>query len=183
MRTLTVAVMLAAGASGQARNVTVCMDKIQDVRVKYATQTASKIFAGIGVAVDWRAGGQCPSDAIQVRISHATPENADHFVLAEARPYEGIHIVVFYERVKSLVEPIDVHRLLAYVLVHEITHIVQGVKRHSAAGIMKARWDRRDDAAMLKMELGFTKYDEDLIDAGLSRGPVRRTAVALIAER
>ena len=59
--------------------------------------------------------------------------------------------------------------MLAYVLVHEITHILQGITRHSATGIMKAHWNADDYFAMRKNALTFTADDEELLDAGLDR--------------
>ncbi len=61
--------------------------------------------------------------------------------LAFARPYEGVHITLFYDRVQAVTEPELTGTVLAHVLVHEITHILQGTCRHSATGVMKARLD------------------------------------------
>ena len=58
-------------------------------------------------------------------------------MLAYALPFEGTHIVVFYDRVEECVRADLFPTLLAYVLVHEITHILQEITRHSATGIMK----------------------------------------------
>jgi hypothetical protein len=33
----------------------------------------------------------------------------------------------------------------AVVLAHEITHVLEGTRRHSSTGIMKARWDNHDN--------------------------------------
>jgi hypothetical protein len=34
--------------------------------------------------------------------------------------------------------------LLCHVIVHEITHVLENIDRHSAEGIMKAHWSDRD---------------------------------------
>jgi hypothetical protein len=34
--------------------------------------------------------------------------------------------------------------LLGYVLAHEIGHVLEGLVRHSGAGVMKASWNRAD---------------------------------------
>jgi len=52
-------------------------------------------------------------------------------------------------------------------MVHEITHILQGEARHSAEGIMKARWTPDDLAAMGVKPLTFTAEDVDLIYQGM----------------
>jgi len=51
---------------------------------------------------------------------------------AFAFPNEGIHITVLYDRlVWSEKMPGFAHVLLAHVLVHEITHLLEGICRHS----------------------------------------------------
>ena len=59
-----------------------------------------------------------------------------------ARPYVGT-IVAFPNRVQE-VNPNGGPSVMAHVLVHEITHVLEGVARHSGTGVMKARWDDRD---------------------------------------
>jgi hypothetical protein len=60
-----------------------------------------------------------------------------------------------------------VPNLLAHVLVHEITHLIQGINRHSDRGVMKARWDEDDYEQMRSRRLAFTEYDIRLIRLGL----------------
>jgi hypothetical protein len=55
------------------------------------------------------------------------------------------------------------------VLAHEITHILQGISRHSASGVMKARWTINDFAGMSIHPLRFEEEDVDLIYEGLAR--------------
>lgn len=68
--------------------------------------------------------------------------------------------------------------LLAHVLVHEITHILQGTCRHSDTGIMKARWTHQDYMEMGQKPLSFTEKDLQLIRTGLAK---RANSVTLIA--
>jgi hypothetical protein len=101
---------------------------------------ASAMFANIGVRIDWRQpGSSCPvgAGAIQVHLSHDSTAliNSNWEALAFARPYART-IVVFIDRV-------ELHRnhtslVMAHVLVHEITHVLEGISRHSSTGIMKA---------------------------------------------
>ena len=63
--------------------------------------------------------------------------------------------------------------VLAHVLAHEITHILQGTCRHSDYGLMKARWDERDFRNMTSQRLLFAKEDIDLIYRGLSARAAR----------
>src|SRR5689334_24555228 len=54
------------------------------------------------------------------------------------RSYEGNHIVIFYDRLQRKVKGTQISSLLAHVLAHEVTHILQGIHRHSDRGLMKA---------------------------------------------
>jgi hypothetical protein len=45
--------------------------------------------------------------------------------------------------------------LLRPLPVHEITHVLEGIDRHSATGIMKDRWDDNDYAEMRRKPLRF----------------------------
>jgi hypothetical protein len=87
----------------------------------------------------------------------------DPKALAHAFPFGQSRIVVFYDRVKALGVP----RLLGYVLVHEITHILQGTNEHTKEGIMKSHWDENDYANMRRERLTFTERDVLMIQNGL----------------
>ena len=85
--------------------------------------------------------------------------------MAYALPYEGTHIVVFYDRVTK--KPGNVSILLGHVIAHEVTHILQGVARHSESGVMKANWTGADYQQMSREPLQFTDHDVLLIHRGL----------------
>ena len=102
-----------------------------------ARAMAGKMFAGIGVTLSWRNSHRCPANAIRITFSQQTPPQQLPGAFAYALPYEGTHIVVFYDRVLSeIAEPRWVPSLLAHVLVHEITHILEGSDHHSATGTL-----------------------------------------------
>ena len=135
-----------------------------------AKAIAVKMFAGIGVTLGWRGSTGCPADAIRITFSEKTPREQLPGAFAYALPYEGSHIVVFYDRVSNeIAEPRRLPSLLAYVLVHEITHMLVGANHHSAAGIMKPHWDERDYEEMVSDPLKFTSQDVTLIHDGLTR--------------
>jgi hypothetical protein len=155
------------------RRVTVCMDPSADgMEIRAAQGLASKLFMSIQVRVDWRELRSCPVDGngLQVSLSYSTPPNQLPGSLAYALPYEGSHIVVFYDRVRKS-DPNVVTHLLAYVLIHEVTHILEGVARHSKRGIMKAHWDREDRFEIGLGRLAFAAEDIDLIYRGLDAPP------------
>jgi hypothetical protein len=180
--TSVVAMAAMAGASLWARQgeaapqatVTVCMES--DPHVPMGTRGwASEMFASIGVRIDWHEWNSCPAGAIAVHLFYAplnrqTPKN-----LGFAEPHEGTRIVVFLDRVENL-NPEGEPRVLAHVLVHEITHILEGIGRHSATGIMKGRWDREDYFAMRYKPLPFAQEDIDLIYDGLQKRQARLAA-------
>jgi hypothetical protein len=184
MKILTTMVVAAtatawAGETGAARGrtVTVCVDPSGDgVEIRSAQGLASKLFARIGVRIDWRELRSCTGGrSLQVSLSYNTPLDQLPGSLAYALPYEGSHIVVFYDRVR-LSDSNLTTRLMAYVMVHEITHILEGITRHSKRGIMKAHWDREDRFQIGLGRLDFAPEDVDLIYRGLDTprnfGPV-----------
>ena len=81
-----------------------------------------------------------------------------------AQSYEAVHIQVFYDRIKYKPAPAE---LLAHVMVHEITHILQGISRHSDNGIMKANWSGEEFQRMRYKPLSFTEEDVVLTHRGL----------------
>jgi hypothetical protein len=177
-------VALAAEGQGAVGRVTVCMSSVHDVQVTYATQMVSRILSEIGVSVEWRTGNCLPvEDAIQVSLSLATRPTEHPAALAYAHEFEGTHIIVLYDRVKGMMPRESVHRLLAHVLVHEIAHVLQAVDRHSATGIMKARWQSVDYLSMQNHILAFTPADVDLIHQGMETRHARLLANTLMAAR
>jgi hypothetical protein len=146
--------------------VMVCMASRGEIALKMrAKAVSSGIFAGIGVKVLWHTPSNCPAEAIFITFSNNTPASLLPGALAYAMPYEGTHIVVFYDRVKN--NPGTVSVLLGHVIAHEVTHILQGVMRHSESGVMKAQWTGVDYQEMTWKPLQFTAEDVLLIHRGL----------------
>jgi hypothetical protein len=188
-------VAIAAVAAGMAhaaelapeagRSVTICVDPgAHGSEVYSARRLVSGLFAKIGVKVDWRERAACPPDgsALLVSLSDKTPDNQRPGALAYALPYEGSHLVVFYDRVHRL-DSNPRNNLLAYTFAHEITHILEGISRHSESGIMKAHWDYADRYDMRMGRLSFAAADADLILRGLESrerqsAPVPQTQTA-----
>ena len=169
-----------AGEPGQPaqRRVTVCMERGGDMVTTLRAQTAaSKMFAAIGVKIEWLGQSSCPAEAVRISLSASTPPNLLPSAWAYALPYEGTHIVVFYDRIQKAVAMapgrVQLPSLLAHVLVHEITHILQGFNQHSASGVMKTRWDFDDFSHMDWKPLAFAPEDIDLIYRGLAERAVQ----------
>ena len=168
--TITMIVAMAAAVgmgSRTGQKVTVYVEDtpvVPAAALVQARHLATEIFAGAGVRIDWRSGH--PSNvklhdeqAIVVSMALNTPANYLPGALASAQVYEGVQITVFWDRVEQPVRPAPAYVILGHVLVHEITHLLQGINRHSESGIMKARWTHRDYAAMAWKPLPFTPHD------------------------
>jgi hypothetical protein len=158
---------------------------VRDEVLSRGKALAARMFASVGVRIDWRWGEQPESQllqegAIAVRVTtnfelrHGrrqgySPEKFDPNSGAFALPNEGIHIVVLYDRLAwSEERPGFAPVLLAHVLVHEIIHMLQGICRHSIAGIMKANWTSDDYYDMQKKTLPFASEDVELIHNGMN---------------
>ena len=176
-----------AAENGEAqRKVTVCAAQGTAGPVAHSAEVlAARMFAKIGVQIEWRPANSCAGidNALAVTFSDDTPAKQLPGALAYALPYEGTHVVVFNDRIKGQVKDAVVPILLAHVLVHEITHILQRFSRHSASGVMKARFSAADHDEMKRKGLGFTKEDIDLIHSGLDRRQARLADDTLIASR
>ena len=138
----------------------------RDFLVHQAKTVAAGMFAEIDVQIVWHPDRSCPPDAIRISFSDRADRNFQPEALAYALPYEATHIQVFYDRLRqhpTSQQPV----LLAHVLVHEITHILQGVSRHSASGIMMAHWGASEYDDMAFQPLRFTDEDVRLIHLGL----------------
>ena len=162
-----------------------------------AKRIAGSIFKKAGVTIVWRAPAPAATGApaawLRIELAEETPEERLPGALAVSYPYDGCSkgITVFFDRVRSLargdkqealqLQYVRESALLGYVLVHEIAHVLEGMGRHSATGLMKARWDARDRAAILEGRLGFLEEDLRLIRRGLAMGSCYAPA-ALIAD-
>ena len=184
MRIQVLMTMLAAGTSVWAaaipdRSVTVCEEGgPATLFTAPARAEASKIFAQIGVRLDWGIGNtKCAINgpAITIHMSYDTPKTKLPHSWAYSSPYGERNIVVFYDRIKNEARDRGRQHLLAYVFVHEIAHVVQGVARHSQTGLMKAGWDADDFFEMGNGRLHFTDEDVSLLYLGLDW---RRTLLA-----
>lgn len=133
-----------------------------------ALDVARRVFAGVGVQLDWahrKADCDPARRPLIVKIQAFTPDSFLPRALAYAQPFEGTHITVFWNRVR--VKP-GAAAVLGHVIAHEIGHLLQGITRHSDSGVMKATWDLPDYGQMSTQVLEFTTTDIVLIRTGLA---------------
>ena len=168
--------MTATGTTAAARqpgpearpDVTVCMTVPPGPAVYAARAQASEMFARIGVKLGWHTLYGCPSGALSITLAEGVPSDRYPGALGYATPFEGTHIVVFWDRIQRTLTPEHAPSLLAHVMVHEITHILEGTDCHSEFGVMKAHWTETEYVAMRK-GLPFDPIDLGLIRAGLAK--------------
>ena len=183
------ALAVTLGIDARADQVTVYVQGSDAVPMRifsHAQSLANGIFRGAGVNIDWRRGQPPrsearPKEAIVVEITTKTPQQLEPGALAFARPYEGVHIDVFYDRVQKVNPDSLTEFVLAHVLVHEITHILQGISRQSETGVMKAHWNQADYMNMRWEGLPFTEADLELIRVGLAERAKTGELIAAVA--
>ena len=150
----------------------VCLERGNDHQlvVERAQVMAGAIFKNIGLSVEWRDYAACKTERdAAIRVTLVVQGNdGDHpRALAYAHAFEGRHTRVLYDRVLKM-GPERVVAVLAYVLVHEIAHVLLRTDLHSDTGIMKRRWNGADFALMQRAALFFTDSDVLLIHQGMN---------------
>jgi hypothetical protein len=145
---------------------------------------ASRMFSTAGVGLDWHFADAAvcrelrQADTVRLDFVVNTPPGDHPGVLAYTRVYEGTHIVVLFDRIETTAGIFQTSSVLAHVMTHEITHVLQGVARHSEIGVMKAQWERKDLQRMIQHPLSFTSVDIELIQLGLAQRAVRSASAA-----
>ena len=169
-----VAAIAQAARAEQKLDVFVSHDElIPFVTLQSAKALASRMLATADVRIAWH--GVAPSEwkgrnrIIIIRIEMNVPTASHPGTLGYAMLFEGVHISIFYDRIRQMDREDLASRLLAHAMVHEITHMLQGVERHSATGVMKARWDWDDYLLMERQPLPFTPEDIQMIRKAESR--------------
>ena len=164
-----------------------------------AKQVATAAFAAAGIEVKW-VEGKRPGERREVASgevlttvfdgpapAHFGPE-AMAFTNVGGRADADVH--VFYNRVADIKDTralrstgmrVSLAEFLGNVLVHELTHALEGVARHSSYGLMKAAWSARDCDQMARGPLAFAAEDLELLRAHFRKG--MSPAPALVATR
>ena len=173
MRTaMAVGMMLLVMNLNAAEKVVVYVDNpnaVNNLTLSLAEGLAARMFARIGVSIKWRDGMPPREDstATVVHMVSEVPEELHRGALGYTTfsPHSGAQVFVLAGRLgqTSLVTP-----LLAHVLVHEITHALEGISRHAETGVMKARWSGDDFSAMGRKTLEFTPVDVSIIHSRLA---------------
>ena len=165
---VALALMAAASLRAGSEKVTVCVEpSMLGATLGRAQDLASRMYAEIGVVIDWRRDSPCPPEAIVVTGSDRTPDTLFPGSMAHATPFQS-RIQLFVDRIQAAT-PRTTPAILAYLLVHQLGHVLQGMYRHSTSGVMKARWEEADYEQIARTTLEFTPEDIRLIHSGLAR--------------
>jgi len=147
-----------------------------------AQERAAAILGKAGVEVKWIDCHQSANAAVCATVAEpdrlfltiVTEDNRQLFgedVLGRSVPGDrgshGIYARVFYRHIQAKAEQerVDPAQLLGLAVAHEFGHLLLGPKAHSAEGIMRANWSRRDMERGAKGQLGFTDQQAPRIRA------------------
>lgn len=182
---LAIGVSTMAASRGNDAGTTVkiyVLKNIEDrnLNVSWAQNIASQIFENAGVRLNWRLGEpRRGEDApIVIDLTADTPKTLAPGTLACAQVYEGVHIRVFWDRLQNTVSgasPLGTF-LLAHVMAHEITHVLERIDRHSESGLMKASWTKSEIEGMGVHPLSLAFEDVQLIRQGLLKRVTQKIA-------
>jgi hypothetical protein len=173
---------LMPAATPAVPSIPVCMDAAANrLPVFQAEAIASKIFSPAGFTVNWRFAPKCLPNSIRVIVQTGTRGDDHPGAYGYSRPFEGTNAVVFFDRILEAA-PNRAPVLLAYVLAHEITHLIERTTAHEPEGVMKPGFNPLDLSAMIRGTLALSPADVHLLQTGIaSRNEPATTAVDLIA--
>jgi hypothetical protein len=119
-----------------------------------ATNEASAILRDAGLELAWRdcrvgCAEALGRDEIVVRLVTAPATAAPGslgYALVDLEQGKGTLATVYLDRIRSIARRtgVDAGRLIGRAIAHEIGHLLLGTSRHSAAGLMRARWSDRE---------------------------------------
>jgi len=164
---MTAALAASAGAEQKLDVFVNNGERIPFETIQRAEALASRMFAGADVRIAWHgiacSGWKGRNHVIIIQLELDTPAAYHRGALGYSLPYEGVHVSIFYNRIRQMDQPNLEPVLLGHAMVHEMTHLLQGVNRHSATGVMKAHWDSGDYLEMKRHILALTPEDIQMI--------------------
>jgi hypothetical protein len=147
-------------------------------------RTVDQILAEAGVRIRWSDKVPPPSSKssdkpcsvgitapVIVMNFSESPKGVKPDTVAQSQPYaqDGVRITFFHDRLQAIFNsmPSWGGSVLGHIMAHEITHVLQGINRHSETGLMRAHWSVEDYEQMKKKSLPLTAYDIQLIRKGV----------------
>jgi hypothetical protein len=176
--TIVIVLCLAGTAGAQSRAATFVVElhnpQSPFAAIALAEATAGRIYADLGIRLQFQPGTS-HSRAVNAAVEFDTgaPASFHPGALAYAEPSaaSGGRIHVFSDRVGAAGSDPPMGVLLGHVIAHELGHILEGANRHSAEGIMKARWTHADLERMAVHALFFSREDIESIRSAALQGP------------
>lgn len=142
-----------------------------------ARGVVEQIYSEIGIRVIWRdrrAPDACTKQPLHRQIVVAmlpsAPIGRSTEAWAFANPYstKGPCVMLLMDRLYPEIKrnPLHAGYPLGHVLAHEMGHVLEGIARHSEAGVMKGSWSLHETLDMWSQKrLSFTTHDAELIYA------------------
>ena len=157
-----VMVVRVAGAAepGQPRTIHLKMDNdaaAEDDVVTRAQREVTRIFAEAGVTIRWTDTG--PRFTVSIVAQVLGYARAGSLVMGVAvRKAGGGTAQIFLKQVRNFSREhgVDVGVMLAYVIAHEVGHLLLPGTPHSATGLMRADWDKAIVHGAVNGTLSFT---------------------------
>jgi hypothetical protein len=143
---ITVARVADADEPRQLPAIHLQMDNDADVPVailKRSQDEVARIFADAGLGVEWTETG--PRFTVQIVANVLGYARASSPVMGVAlRKPSGATVQIFFNQVQGFARTchVNVSTLLAYVIAHEIGHLLLPRMPHSPTGLMRGDWDR-----------------------------------------
>jgi hypothetical protein len=143
-----------------------------------AQRQASEMLRSAGIRIVWKFGqpDHTACCKLEVVLEYDTDAKRTPGVMGYAFPNGNGSggIKILYRRIVAKRRRPE--KVLAHVIVHEVSHMLQGIARHSDSGIMKAWWSREDYEQMEHAPLEFTALDIQLIQAGVAKRIAKASA-------
>ena len=143
---ITVARVADAAEPGQLPAIQMQMDNDAGVPatiLKDSQDEVARIFADAGLRVEWtETGPRFTVQIVPIALGYGRPSSPVMGVALRNR--SGATARIFFNQVQDSARTwdVDVSTLLAYVIAHEIGHLLLPYVPHSTTGLMKAEWDR-----------------------------------------
>jgi hypothetical protein len=175
-------------------------------RLSRASEIVSRLYAKIGVRIEWlgvlqqdtrRVRSTIDEKAPRVPIAQLTVIVLTPKMAARGRVPDGILgyaavppeggmgriAYVIYDRVRQIAAEARTNEidLLAFVIAHETGHLLLGRGSRSATGVMKCLWDRRKIQQLDTLKLGFSELQAFRIRDTLKNASTNAVLMAMAA--
>jgi hypothetical protein len=173
-----------AAETGDARTIDLQMKseaRVTEVVLEEARNEVTQIFANAGIAVRWTDTAPRFTVTILPQVLGYATATSSVMGVAQRTP-AGSSVRVFLKQVQDFARTyhVDLSTLVAYVIAHEVGHLLLPATPHSETGLMQAEWHRAVARDAARGTLTFTEPQVARIRAGQ---PNAAAALALPASR